>query len=188
MTSAIDQGAGTKHEEADSPTEDPEVPPMRESRGLWFVVASWRSVRLIVNETVSGRYGRVGNAAVAALSGESVEYSRDSRFGWLVAKLLNEACARNLIDGIVLVAPRRLRRTIREGLDPAAEARIVAEVSESLSRYQDSELSKRLAEIPLGLHGEQSAGSTWSRSVRLRHGAPSNDGRRASRHPCGPRR
>ena len=129
---------------------------MWNSQGVWFVVASRDSARLIVRVTATGKYETLWAGGVSALYSGNASRGQKPRFGSLIAKLLNEACARNLIQGLVLVVPRRLRRIIREGLDPAASSRIIVETSENLGRLHDYELVTRLAGISLSLPGAAS--------------------------------
>lgn len=101
-----------------------------------------------------------GDVAVGVLklATESPRWHK-SRFGWLVAKKLNEACARNAFDGLVVVAPRRMRRNIHEGLDPATAARIVAELSKNLTRLHDSELAEQFAMLQVPITDHEKRGS-----------------------------
>jgi len=117
------------------------------NRGVWFVLAGGQTLRLIVHVPVTGEYKSLWNGKSSAFCGENSCGRSRASFGWLIAKLLNEACARSLVLGLVLVGPYRLRENIREGLDPAATARILAESSLNLAQFQGDELSKRLAVI-----------------------------------------
>jgi len=67
------------------------------------------------------------------------------RFGWHLAKLLNESRARQDFDALVLVAPSPILRSIREGLDPLTSICIVAEAAKDLTDTPDSALAVRFS-------------------------------------------
>jgi protein required for attachment to host cells len=70
-----------------------------------------------------------------------------TRFGWRVAKLLNEARARREFDELVLIAPERMLRAIREALDPAAQRCITREIRADLTRVPDRDVARRIGKL-----------------------------------------
>jgi protein required for attachment to host cells len=65
-----------------------------------------------------------------------------------VAKVLNQMLARGGWDGVVLVAPARLRKTLRAGLTP--HAGVVRELAKDLTNTPDHELGDWLGPVALG--------------------------------------
>lgn len=142
---------------------------MRESRGVWFLVASGQNVRLLVLVRSTGKYETIWKGELSAFCCGTVPYRRRPRFGSLIAKLLNEACARGLIDRFVLVASPQMGRNIREGLDPAVSSCLVGEVSQNLSRFHDDELGKHLAKLSLTRSERSEPTETSNRERYMQH-------------------
>ena len=100
---------------------------MQRQSCFWLVVASKQYVRFMVHVEAAGRFASLWERETTAF-GASASGRSQPQCGWLIAQALNEACAHNLIAGLVLLAPRRLRRNILEGLDRAVAVRIVTGV------------------------------------------------------------
>ena len=141
----------------------------RHGSPTWFVIANgtearvavfrpfggsnrtlWR-VRLAATEDVgehtSRAMGAQGKGADPIWLKEGVRRWDTARLCWHVARVLNEACHRREFGALVLIAPRRVLRTIREGLDRATVRCITNEIPKDLTGVQDSNLARSLATV-----------------------------------------
>jgi protein required for attachment to host cells len=65
-----------------------------------------------------------------------------------LAKNLDEDEALGSYDNLVLVAPARLERVLRQSLAPSLSAKLVKYIHKDLTKVPDSDLSEHLPEIP----------------------------------------
>lgn len=127
---------------------------MNRQHSLCFVLANTKRARIVMQwrETLRPQILWTGDAEASRSVGDTLSLvGQGSRhpasFGWRVAKMLNEACARHSVSAVILIGPTRICSCIREGLDPSVISKIVAEVRKDLTLITGERLSRELRSI-----------------------------------------
>jgi protein required for attachment to host cells len=124
---------------------------LRHSAGTYETLQAFESEGKAHTPNRDGRTRVFASSGTArsAIEGASERTKIQERFASELVRALNQAAAKDLFDGLVLAAPAKMMRAIRDGLDVAARPKLRGQVMKDLTKLPEAELQERLDHLSL---------------------------------------